>query len=90
MDRGWRVCGILYFIECRTHHILQDMGVEEVVIVTSGILHTTESYRNRIKKKSKASETLSYYDFSVSGGAGGRPRVTSILSASLRISFSNR
>ena len=51
MDCGWRVCGILYFIECRTHHILQDMGVEEVVIVTSGILHATESYRNRIKKK---------------------------------------
>ena len=56
MDRGWRVCGILYFTECRTHHILQDMGVEEVVIVvvvTSGIWHATESYRNRIKKNRK-------------------------------------
>ena len=52
MDCGWRVSGILYFIECRTHHILQDMGVEEVVgVVTSGISHATESYRNRIKKK---------------------------------------
>ena len=51
MDRGWRVCGILYFIECRTHHILQDMGVEEVVIVTSGILHATESYKTESRKK---------------------------------------